>query len=481
MLKHYQDKYAIKIGFVPTRRGITRPNAFNRDTAIATKTAIEGKLLEWHIDYVNLDFLNEEGLIYQQSDAEAVAKKLISEGVDAIFAPHCNFGTEDAIAKVGKLVGKPLLLWAPRDEAPDVCGNRLRDSQCGLFATSKVLSQFGVPFTYIANCTLDDPLFQDGFQNFLAAASVVKAFHGMRIGQIGTRPVSFLTVKANELELLQRFGIEVVSYSLMDVKRKSELIKAQQQTELEQEVQQIKDKVDEIRISDSALREIAAVKLAIHQIAVQDQLASVSILCTTAFRETFGVSACFIMSELTDDGLPAICETDIHGSITAVMAQAAMRGAVPTFLADLTIRHPTDPNAELLWHCGVFPHSLKKPDTISAITDHYNNPSPGVAQWQLKEGSLSILRFDGLTGDYKLFMTRAEGIDGPPTNGTYLWAKFKNWPKVERKLIYGPYIHHCVGVFGDVIPIIYEAKRYIKGFELDMIDPTLAEYEDQLI
>ena len=32
---------------------------------------------------------------------------------------------------------------------------RLRDTQCGLFATGKVLRRFGVPFTHLTNCRLN--------------------------------------------------------------------------------------------------------------------------------------------------------------------------------------------------------------------------------------------------------------------------------------------------------------------------------------
>ena len=39
-------------------------------------------------------------------------------------------------------MGLPVLLWGPRDERPDENGVRLRDSQCGLFATGKVLRRF---------------------------------------------------------------------------------------------------------------------------------------------------------------------------------------------------------------------------------------------------------------------------------------------------------------------------------------------------
>jgi hypothetical protein len=53
-------------------------------------------------------------------------------------------------------------------------GSRLRDFQCGLFATSKVLKRFGIPFTYIENYRIDDPIFTEDLQNFVAAASLLK-------------------------------------------------------------------------------------------------------------------------------------------------------------------------------------------------------------------------------------------------------------------------------------------------------------------
>ncbi len=50
-----------------------------------------------------------------------------------------------------------------RDERPEPDGTRLRDSQCGLFATGKVLRRFQVPFTYMTNCRLTDPEFESGW------------------------------------------------------------------------------------------------------------------------------------------------------------------------------------------------------------------------------------------------------------------------------------------------------------------------------
>lgn len=91
----------------------------------------------------------------------------------------------------------------PRDERPDEDGIRLRDSQCGLFATGKVLRRFRVPFTYMTNCRLTDPEFERGIRNFLAVCNVVDVFRHTRILQIAPRPFDFWSTMCNEGELLE--------------------------------------------------------------------------------------------------------------------------------------------------------------------------------------------------------------------------------------------------------------------------------------
>ncbi len=65
-----------------------------------------------------------------------------------------------------------MLLWAVRDDAPEPEGYRFRDAQCGVFASSKVLSRFDIPFDYLTNCYTEDVKFENGIRNFLAAAGV---------------------------------------------------------------------------------------------------------------------------------------------------------------------------------------------------------------------------------------------------------------------------------------------------------------------
>jgi len=114
MLEHVKSAKPVKLGFLPTHRPVFEMEASRRQ-----KASIEERLKELNINYVGIDWLNAEGLLYDPADADAVAERFRQERVDAVFAAHCNFGTEVAVGRVCKVLGKPVLLWGPRDEAPD--------------------------------------------------------------------------------------------------------------------------------------------------------------------------------------------------------------------------------------------------------------------------------------------------------------------------------------------------------------------------
>lgn len=42
---------------------------------------------------------------------EKVYRYFLKKDVDTLFLLHCSFGAESAVAKLGKLINKPLLLW----------------------------------------------------------------------------------------------------------------------------------------------------------------------------------------------------------------------------------------------------------------------------------------------------------------------------------------------------------------------------------
>ena len=109
-------------------------------------------------------------MVRDQSHVEPAVRYFQDRRIDALFIPHCNFGTEGAAAMIARQCGVPVPLWGPRDERrwPTArgCATRL----CGMLATSGVLHKLRVPFSYINNCRIDDGEFHRGVDRFLRVA-----------------------------------------------------------------------------------------------------------------------------------------------------------------------------------------------------------------------------------------------------------------------------------------------------------------------
>ena len=469
----------LKLGFIPTRRGMCGEKAFSKVAAQAQKKAIESFIARYPIELVTIDALNEEGLLYDGFQVEQVVRIMQEAGVEALFAPHCNFGCEEAVAKVASRVNKPLLLWGPAGEVIDEEGYRYRDSQCGLFATSKVLQRFNVAFSYITSCNLEDAVFANGFETFIRAASAVKMVNRARIGQISLRPEPFLCVQINEGELLEQFGIEIVPLTLKDFEARFQQAMTDR-AYIRAEREELLRSFSRINFPMEALDRVAALELAILRWSEEAQLDAAATTCWAPMFQTTGLAPCLALSQLSERQFPVSCECDIHGAASSLLLLGASMGESPTFLADITIRHPSLANRELLWHCGVFPKSLHDSNLAPSLEEHYNRKAPAVCHFALKKGAVTLARFDGVQGHYSLLMGEGQVAQGPETLGTYGWIDFQDWPAWEHKLIYGPYIHHCAGAYGNYASALYEACRFLPNLRSDPVEPSEEDIQRKL-
>lgn len=438
----------LTVGFAPTIRGL---RFGSMGYAAENKKSIRETIgrLSPDIAIADIDWLNAEGMLYQFSDVEKVTKHFRQASVDALFIAHCNFGSEEVVGKLGQAMNVPVLLYGPRDGA-----DRKGDTQCGIFASSKALMRYGVPFTYIENCRPGDAAFAKGFSDFLGVASVARAFRNMRIGQISVRPKPFLSTMTSEGELLEKYGIEVVPINTAEILSLVDNIKQECASEVDGLVLDIRKRIDCSNAGEDGMKNVAALELAIVQLARENDCNAMASECWMTFRKFLGVAGCFVFGDCAGRGLPVACETDINGAISSALVSAAARGKTAAFLADLTIRHPDNDNAELLWHCGPFPSSLAKEGSRPALLDY-------MGQWELAGGDITVARFDGCRGRYSLFADEARGIDGPKTNGNYVWVETGDWVKWEKKFVYGPYIHHVACVHGKYKDILREACKYM--------------------
>ena len=439
----------IKIGFLPTRRSI-----FSAPDAVKYANLTRERLEELGVEFVDITDINAEGLFYEEADREKIQEKFRNEKVKGIFMPHCNFGTEYVCARLAKEMNLPVLLWGPRDERPDEEGIRLRDSQCGLFATGKVLRRFRVPFTYMTNCRLTDPEFERGLRCFLAVCNVVDVFRHTRILQIAPRPFDFWSTMCNEGELLERFNIQLSPIPMPELTDEMKKVK-EERSEVEKIVAYCKDKMC-VKIKPEELENVAD-KYGCNAIAIQ---------CWNALQGEIGIMPCAANSLLNEEGIPVVCETDIHGAVTALLVEAAGMDENRSFFADWTVRHPDNENGELL-HCGPWPLSVAQEKPVFGYPLAFEHP--GAVEAQAKLGEMTLARFDGDNGEYSLLLGNAKGVEGPYTKGTYVWVEVENLKRLEARLVEGPYIHHCVGIHQDVVPVLYEACKYM-GITPDLYD-----------
>ena len=450
----------IKLGYAPTRRSI-----FSAPDARKYRDLTAERLRELEIDFVDITDINKEGLLYDDADRIRIAEKFKSEKIDGLFLPHCNFGTEYECARLAKDLDVPVLLWGPLDERPEPDGVRLRDTQCGLFATGKVLRRFQIPFTYLTSCRLTDPIFETGIHAFLSVCNVVKTFRNIRILQISTRPFDFWSTICNEGELLEKLNIQLAPVPFPELM--AEINKAKENpTQMQETLNTIHSQMI-VQIKDAELKNVAALKIGMEQLVNKYSCQAIAIQCWNALQSELGIMPCAANALLNDQGIPVACETDVHGAITALLVEAAALKTKRSFFADWTIRHPDIPNGELLQHCGPWPVSVSKEKPL--LTYPLAFDFPGSLTAEAKHGSISLCRFDGDNGEYSLLLGHAKGVEGPLCKGTYLWIEVENIKRLEEKLVTGPYIHHCVGIHLDIVPVLYEACKYI-GLTPDLYD-----------
>lgn len=466
-------QYNLTVGLVPIRRDVSpRPGIFNWEKAEQRGRRIVRYIEDTYTDdqtrFLDLDDLNAEGLLITEADALTVAKKFRDAGADCIVLINCNFGNEEAAGLLAQQLGLPTLLWAPLDDEflPD--GSRFTDSQCGIFGMSRMLQRLNAPFTFLETCRVESDIFRDGFRAFLSVACMVKNFRGnvnrpgLRVVQVGSRPKPFCSVIVNEGELMQKLGVRVIPVNLALTLGRLDKILAERADECAAYADVFRSRYAVDEKTEPKLTQLAALILLYKDIFKDYDADVISSECWTALLPARGIVPCAAFSVLADEGYIVGCESDIHASITMALLKCAARGKAAPFLGEFTVRHPEDRDVELLWHCGPFARSLKASDSEASIRDMR-------AWFRVQNGTYTIARLDQDNGNYMLLSGVCESADGPYTFGTYLWARFKNLPAWERKLVEGPYIHHMSEIAGDHTAALREFCRYA-GITPDEVD-----------
>jgi L-fucose isomerase-like protein len=221
---------------------------------------------------------------------------------------------------------------------------------------------------------------------------------------------------------------------------------------------------------DSLLHNLA-LRDAVLELVQKHNLDAICLQSFSSMQEFTGGALCLGVALLNDLGVVVGCESDIHGTISSVLAEAATDDDARSFLADITVRHPTNDNAILLWHFEAS-LSLRHPSAKVKLGEPWilKGLPPGLLHFRLKDGDLTLVRFDGDSNGYRLAVGHGHTVEGPYTQEYYAWMQVNDWPAWERTLIHGPYMHHYSFVYGNIAETLADAVCFVPGLAVDRLD-----------
>jgi L-fucose isomerase-like protein len=461
----------IRIGFVPSHR-----SPFNREWAIdmreRTIKSIEKNIKEVELIYPD-NKLTDGGLVTFSEDVEKVIKLFREKDIQGLIIGMMTFGEEIPNLLIAEAFSNiPVQIFGTKEGPFTEDGNRKSDSFCGTISTAAGLSRRNINFDFSGIYFPEEDDFISDVRKFSKAAGAVAAFNGMKIGSIGPRPAPFETCAINEVNLIEKFRIKVVPYTLLK-------LKADMENTGESDIKEIKDGIKksfECKLAnDQIISKIAKLEYVLKKYASEENLSGFGVQCWTAMQEEIGLSPCVSMGRLTDSGIMCACEVDLHGAITmAVQHLLTVRKDAPHFI-DWTIQNQENENIFLAWHCGNAPVSLRcetcKPriDTHSILGWQIGyDKSFGTGEFQLKDGVLTINRFGEIGGKFKMLSTTGETVpDDRELRGSWKWVKVNDLKKLYRTIIEEGFVHHASMIFGDLRK---EMDLFCKFTGIDIIE-----------
>ena len=394
--------------------------------------------------------------------------------IDGIIISLPNFGFEIGIINAISIadLNVPVLVQACDDENDKVDLDSRRDAFCGKISVCNNLYQYGIPFTdtTLHTYSIYSELLAKDINRFAGICRVVNGLRHCRIGQIGTRPSGFQTVRASE-KLLQRSGITVIPADL------SEILFAARKIE-DNDADFLK-KLDDIRCYATVPKEYneklmlqAKFGVAVERWIAANEVDAVAIQCWDSLEQNYGCAACVTMSMLGDKLIPAACETDIAGAISMYALTLASQNA--SALLDWNNNFAEDRNKCVCTHCGNFPKSFVRNDlklgplgvlgrTLGKVHTF------GAVYGKVTKGDFTFFRIstDDPRGCIKAYLGAGEITDDPyGMDGCIAVTQVPNLQKLMKHICKNGFEHHVAMVRTNVKDILDEAIGNYLGWEL---------------
>ena len=394
--------------------------------------------------------------------------------IDGIIVSLPNFGFEIGIINAISIadLNVPVLVQACDDENDKVDLDSRRDAFCGKISVCNNLYQYGIPFTdtTLHTYSIYSDLLAKDINRFAGICRVVNGLRHCRIGQIGTRPSGFQTVRASE-KLLQRSGITIIPVDLSEILSAARKIE-DSDADFQKKVADIRGYAAVPKDYEDKLLLQAKFGVAVERWIAANDIDAVALQCWDSLEQNYGCAACITMSMLGDKLIPSACETDIAGAVS--MYALTLASGRASALADWNNNFAEDRNKCVCTHCGNFPKSFVKNDlklgplgvlgrTLGKVHTF------GAVYGKVTQGDFTYFRIstDDPRGCIKAYLGTGEITDEPyGMDGCIAVTKVPNLQKLMKHICKNGFEHHVALVRTDVKDILDEAIGNYLGWEL---------------
>lgn len=453
----------IKLGFVPSHR-----IPFDESWAISMRNRTAASICK---NFSNIELILPDtnsvsgGILRNEEDAKKIIKTFKDKEINGLLIGTMTFGEElPTISVAEEFKDKPIFLFGTKEDSFTDDGSRKSDSFCGTISIAHGLLKRNIKFHFGGIYFPEEANFIKDLDDFIRSVQIYNSFWKTRVGMIGPRPASFETCSVNEDDLIEKFGIRIVPYSLLDLYKDINDIN-DRDSKVTEIVDDIRFKCDCSKIGEKILIKSAKLEISLLNLAERENISCMGLQCWDAMQNVIGISPCLAMGRITEAGISVSCEVDILGALTMLIQHEASLEKIPPHFIDFTIKHQEKENIFLAFHCGNAPLSLCNPKVKPIIREHFvlgkvcgNENVEGCCEFQINTGKVTINRLVELKNTYKMLITEGKIIyDARELRGSWSWVRVHNLDKLYRTIIEEGFIHHASIIHG-------EYNRAIKEF-----------------
>ncbi len=439
----------MRVGFI----AIARPTF---DTRFAAEFANAGFAA---VEAAGLEAFGTSDLAMSESDVDTMAIAWIDRPIDALVVLQATFADSTLVAAAAATTEAPVVLWGAPE--PRTGGRLRRNSLCGINLAAFRLAADGRDYRYVyadpsgpqlggrLATALTSPLERAGSLPIDEAPAgsgmIAERLSSARIGVVGRRPDGFEPCGYDAEQTLRDTGVRIEQIALDEL---FDVARAIDSDVIATVTADLEARMDLNGLGRDPIEPSVRLHAGLRQICREKEWSAVATRCWPECFTEFGGAACSAQGLLTTLGVPAQCEADAYGAITALMLQWAT-GSV-AFTADL-VDIDFDTDTAVVWHCGLAPFDMAAPGVRPTGTVHSNRQLPLVSEFALAGGQVTVSRLSQSRGRTRLAIGLGQMVEAPrPFSGTAGTLRFSRPARQVLDTIISEGLEHHYGLaYGD--------------------------------